>query len=303
MSEVKLKDIVKYLKNEIVFVSGEVENICISDIANNENQRPDTIDWINTVRGKKQELTEKAISKVILCDESIIYSDNIKKSSKTLIHVKNPKMAFALIANKYFIKQYERNIHETVIIHKEAIIGKKVFIGSNCNIGKCIIGENTFIYPGVTILEGVKIGKNVVIQAGSIVGSDGLGCERKNDGTLIKFPHFGGVFIGDNVEIGANCVITKGALSDTTIKKGCKINAQCYIAHNCNIGKNVWISPQSGLAGSVVIEDNATIYSNVIVREKIMIGKGAVIGMGSVVTKNIPSGETWIGNPAKKLVK
>ena len=119
----------------------------------------------------------------------------------------------------------------------------------------------------------------------------------------MKFPHFGGVIIGNNVEIGANCQIAKGALSDTIIGDGCKINGLCFIAHNCILGKNVWITGDTMLAGSVKIEDDVTIFSKVMVREQVRIGKSAIVGMGSVVTKNIPANEIWLGVPAKKIEK
>ena len=182
-------------------------------------------------------------------------------------------------------------------------IAKSVYIASNCSIGDCTIEEGTCIYPNVTIYDGVSIGKNVIIQAGAVIGTDGLGCERKENGELIKFAHLGKVIIEDNVEIGANCQIARGALSDTIIGKGTKINGLSFIAHNCVIGNNVLITGSSMLAGSVNVEDNVTIYSKVIVREQRKIGKGSIIGMGSVVTKNVPAGEIWIGNPAKKMKK
>lgn len=130
-----------------------------------------------------------------------------------------------------------------------------------------------------------------------------MGCDRKKDGILVKFPHFGGVEICDDVEIGANCQITRGSLSNTIIGSGSKINGLCFIAHNCILSKNVWITGDTMLAGSVTIEDNVTIYSKVIIREQRTIGEGSVIGMGAVVTKDVPPGETWVGNPAKKMEK
>ena len=136
-----------------------------------------------------------------------------------------------------------------------------------------------------------------------MIGTDGLGCMRDSDGTLVKFPHLGGVKIGDNVEIGANCQIAKGVLSDTIIGNGCKINGLCFIAHNCMLEENVWITGDTMLCGTVHVGKNATIFSNVIIRDQRHVGEGAIIGMGSVVTKHVPDGETWLGNPARKLEK
>ena len=157
--------------------------------------------------------------------------------------------------------------------------------------------------PNVVIYDDVTIGDNCIIQAGCVIGTDGLGCMRDSMGRLTKFPHLSGVVIGNDVEIGANCQIAKGTFSDTVIENGCKINGLCFIAHNCHLEENVWITGDTMLCGSTYVKKNATIYSNVIIREQRNIGEFATIGMGAVVTKNVPDGETWIGSPAYKIEK
>ena len=87
------------------------------------------------------------------------------------------------------------------------------------------------------------------------------------------------------------------------IENGCKINGLCFIAHNSHLEENVWITGDTMLCGSVHVKRNSTIFSNVIIREQRVIGEGVTIGMGSVVTKNVPEGETWVGNPAHKMEK
>ena len=155
----------------------------------------------------------------------------------------------------------------------------------------------------MVIYDNCEIGNDCLIHAGTVIGTDGLGCMREADGTLVKFPHLGGVRIGNNVEIGANCQIAKGVLSDTFIGDGCKINGLCFIAHNCILEENVWITGDTMLCGTVHVGKDATVFSNVIVRDQRHIGAGATIGMGAVVTKHVPDGETWLGNPARKLEK
>ena len=112
-----------------------------------------------------------------------------------------------------------------------------------------------------------------------------------------------GLEIGDNVEVGANTCIDRGALSNTIIGNHTKINNLCHIAHNNKIGRNVVITGCVNVSGSNVIDDNVWIAPNASVRGYIHLGKGCIVGMGAVVTKNIPDGETWIGNPARKLEK
>lgn len=298
--QITIQAIVEFMGNDIISFQGSIENTFVSNIRSAEEVDKLSLDWINPVKTNKQEIAEKSKAKVIICDSSLQYSEKIISEKKVLLHVKNPKMALALIANHFFLKKTAFEIHSSAIIHTESIIATDVFIGANCSIGKCKIGVGTLIYPNTTIYDNVTIGDNVIIQAGAVIGTDGLGCERKEDGTLVKFSHLGGVFIGNNVEIGANCQIARGALSDTIIGDGSKINGLCFIAHNCLIGKNVLITGNTMVAGSVIVEDNVTIYSSVIIREQRIIGKGSTIGMGSVVTKNVPANETWIGNPAKK---
>ena len=231
------------------------------------------------------------------------FTPTMQKQGKTLLVVTNPRMELAKIIDEFFIEKKAAGIHPTAIISKDAIISPSAFIGPGCVVGRAKIGDHTVLTASVVIYDDVEIGSNCLIQAGAVIGTDGLGCMREEDGTLVKFPHLGGVQIGDNVEIGANCQIAKGVLSDTIIKNGCKINGLSFIAHNCVLEDNVWITGDTMLCGTTHVGKNATIFSNVIVRDQRSIGEQSIIGMGSVVTKNIPSGETWIGSPAKKIEK
>ena len=187
------------------------------------------------------------------------------------------------------------------VIDDSAEIAPTTYIEAGCVIGRnCKIGANTVLRANVVLYDNVSIGDNCLLQAGAILGTDGLGCEREDDGTLIKFPHQAGIRVGNNVEIGANCQIARGLFDDTIIEDGCKMNGLTFIAHNSHLSENVWITGDTMLCGSTHVDKNATIFSKVIVREQTHIGKGAIIGMGSVLTKNVPDGETWYGAPARK---
>jgi len=147
----------------------------------------------------------------------------------------------------------------------------------------------------------VKIGNNCIIKSGVVLGTEGFGFEKDNEGNLFRFPQLGGLLIGDFVEIGANTTVDRGALSDTIIGNHTKINNLCHIAHNNNIGCNVVIAGCVNISGSSTIEDNVWIAPNASIRGWLHIGENAIIGMGAVVTKNVPAGETWVGNPARKF--
>lgn len=297
---VKIQTIINHLENEILIVYGNTNDVYIDNISDQNNVNEFSLDWINSTKNEKQKTAEDSIARVILADPSVIYNEKLKENKKVLIIVNNPREVIAKIIYDFFIEKKQAFIHPSAIISEDAKIDPTAYIEAGCVIGKAVIGENTYIKANTVIEDDVYIGNNCVIQAGVVIGADGLGCSRDRDGTLMKFPHLGGVRIGNNVEIGANSQIARGALSDTIIMDGCKINALCAISHNCVIGNNVWISPCSMLAGAVYLEDNVTIFSKVVIRDHIKVGKNSIIGMGSVVTKDVPENEIWLGNPARR---
>lgn len=300
---VYLYQIEDLLQTKLLKTEGNDNMVFVDSISDSKNVTETSLDWVNYNKVNKQEIAENSIARVLVVDETVQYSDTLKKKGKVLLVVKNPRLIMAEIADHFFLEKCKPGVHSSVIIDESAIIDESSHIGAGCVIGKVKIGANTVIMPNVVIYDNVSIGDNCVIQAGVVIGTDGLGCMRDNDGKLTKFPHLGGVVIGDNVEIGANSQIAKGSLSNTIIENGCKMNGLCFIAHNCYLEENVWITGNTMLCGSVHVKRNSTIFSSVIVRDQRTIGESAVIGMGSVVTKDVPDGETWIGNPAKKIEK
>lgn len=299
--KILIDDIVKFLGNDVIKIYGNYKSIIIDNIPDAGQVRETSLDWINSTRPNKQQDALNSKARVVVVDETVNYSDELNEKNKILIVVDNPRKTMALIAGRFFLEKPNPGIHPSAVIDEKAIIDPTAHVGAGCVIGKASIGEGTILMPNVVVYDDVTIGSCCIIQAGAIIGTDGLGCIRDNEGRLTKFPHLGGVIIGNDVEIGANCQIAKGAFSDTIIENGCKINGLCFIAHNCHLDENVWITGDTMLCGSVHVNKNATIFSNVIIREQRNIGEGAIVGMGSVVTKNVPDGETWIGTPAHKM--
>lgn len=300
---IELPDLIRFISDDIKQVYGNPENIFVDNIADAANTNETTLDWINPVKVNKQEVAEASKAKVLLVDSSIELSLDLKTSKKVLLVVDSPKVTLIKVINRFFVEKLIAHIDPTAFIHPSAKIGKNVYIGPSCYIGNCVIGDNNIIHSNVCIYDRTEIGNNNVIHSGAVICVDGLGCVRNENGTLTEFPQLGGVVIGNNTYIGANTHIASGSLSDTIIEDGCKINGLCFIGSNDHLYENVWITGSTMLAGSVSVGKNATIFSKVVVREWCNVGEGAIVGMGSVVTKDIPAGETWIGNPARKMEK
>jgi UDP-3-O-[3-hydroxymyristoyl] glucosamine N-acyltransferase len=181
-------------------------------------------------------------------------------------------------------------------IHPTVIIGQNVVIEDGC-----YVGENTIIEHNVVLHTGTRIGKNSRIRSCSSIGGDGFGFERLKDGTPLRFPHLGGVVIGNNVELGALNSVARGTLSDTIISSNVKTDNLVHIAHNCHIKDSVIITACAELSGGVTLGKGVWVGPNVSIMQKVTVGDGAFIGLGAVVTKNIPPFSVYAGNPAKKI--
>ena len=211
-----------------------INRACINDLSFCSSEGDDAISSISNSRAG-----------VILCNKSLMQRlgrRQERKRQQCLVFLENPRLTIIHII-KLIYKRAEgelREVSRTAIIPKTARIGKNCSIGEFCVIGDdCRIGDNTTIHDRVNILQNTRIGKNCVIQPGTVIGADGFAYERHTETLeLERFPHIGGVQIGDDVEISSNCSIARGSLSDTIIGNGTKLNALVHIAHNVQIGKN-----------------------------------------------------------------
>ena len=264
--------------------------------ASTNSSNKNDLTFIGSNRSDKQELLNNTNAGIIICDESLVVS---KSFGSLVIKVDKPKLVFSLIFNFFVIKDKEFIIHSSSLISSKSNISNCVSVGTNCNIGNVIIDKNTIIHNNVTLHDGVVIGKNVEIHSGVVIGSDGYGYSRDNNNLPIRFPHFGGVIIEDNVHIGANSCIDNGSLTPTIIKSGTKIDNLVHIGHNVKIGKCVYIAANSSIAGSSVIGDYSELWLGVSVADGINIGDNCNVGIGSVVIKNIESNKKCFGNPAR----
>lgn len=232
----------------------------------------------------------------------------------------NPYVGYALLARLFDTTPnlpagiaLSAAIHATaeiganVAIADNVVIGANVKIGDNCQISAnvvvgqdSLIGEQCKIYPNVTIYHDCQIGNRSIIHANSVVGSDGFG-NAPYQGTWVKIPQIGRVLIGNDVEIGASTTIDRGALSDTVIADGVKIDNQCQIAHNVSIGAHTAIAGGSNVAGSTKIGKNCILGGSVAMNGHITIADNVVITGDSMVMRSInEAGVYSSGVPAQK---
>ncbi len=248
-----------------------------------------------------------------------------KTNSKPLLLAKQPRLAFVRAAQLLCAgPERKPGIHPSAIVHPSArvaddvtveervVIGEGTYIAEGTRIGagsvigaKVIIGRNCNLYPNVTLYPGVRLGDRVIVHSGAVLGSDGFGYVRDHaTGRYEKFPQVGRLEIEDDVEIGANTTIDRGALDVTRIARGTKIDNLVHIGHNCQIGEDVVIAAQTGLSGSITIEKNVVLGGQVGIGEHARIQEGVMLGgQGGVLPNKVLRGKgiAFWGTPAKPV--
>lgn len=192
------------------------------------------------------------------------------------------------------------NVIEGAFIANTAVLGENVTVMHGAYVsGGARIGDNVYIGAGTKIMGEVQIQDNVVIRENSVIGADGLSTDRDEQGVSVTMPQFGGVVIEEGVQIGSNTVIARGAIDDTIIKRGAKIDNQCFISHNVVLGEHTFVVGETIMFGSSSTGRGVCISGNATIRNGVHIGDKAVVGMGAVVVKNVENGNVVKGNPAK----
>ena len=247
------------------------------------------------------------------------------KASKPLLIAKSPKLAFARAARLLCPPpSYSAGIHPSAVVDRTARIGREVCIepgavigegaaigdGSHIAAGSVIgpevrMGKGCHIFANVTIYAGVRLGNGVMVHSGAVLGSDGFGYVRDPaTGHYEKFPQIGGLEIGDDVEIGANTTVDRGALDLTVIGRGTKLDNLVHVGHNVRIGEDVVIAAQTGFSGSITVEDGAVIGGQVGIGDHARIEKDVILGSQcGVLPKKVMRGPGVIfwGTPARPL--
>ncbi|MEQ9021333.1 MAG: UDP-3-O-(3-hydroxymyristoyl)glucosamine N-acyltransferase [Pseudomonadales bacterium] len=296
----RLIDIAGYLEAELVSASGGsgVEEILIEGIADPESATAKHISFVSSVKYVKSAKSTGA--------SALIVSPDLASSFDVpLLIVEDPYIAYARLSSKFAEARPAAGIHPSAVVSDSAEIGANVHVGENavvlddaviadnavigaCSVVGCraSIGSGTMLYPNVSLYHDVRIGKDCVIHAGTVIGSDGFGFAPTKSG-YVKIHQLGTVVIGDNVEIGANVSIDRGSLGNTEVHSGAKIDNLVHIAHNCVIGSHTALAGQMGMAGSTKIGQRCSFGGQVGIAGHLDIGDD-VHALGQArVTKSI----------------
>ena len=294
-------DLVKKLGGELV---GDT-NILINSVASLESANKNSVSFFNN--SKYLSLLKNTKAALVILDR-----ESSGHYAGARIVADNPYLYFAKISRLLNpIKILKKEIHKSAIIHSTCKLGRDIYIGPNVIIEENVsvangvtihggviiesdnvIGDNSIIYPNVVLKTNTIIGKNCTIYAGAVIGSDGFGYAKDNDKWL-AIPQIGKVVLGDNVDIGSNSTIDRGALDDTIISSGVKIDNLVQIGHNCIIGENTIIAGCVGIAGSAKIGKNCAIGGAAMILGHLSITDNVTISPGSMITRSINKSGTY----------
>ena len=280
-----LKDLADKVKGELV---GDPD-LVISSIATIQNASSGCISFLANPKYKKF-LKESSASAIIVSPE---LSSRLETPG---IIAEDPYAAYAIISsmftrhrNPYSDKSISYFVHETAEVHDSVIIGPNVYIGPECKIGR-----NSIVHANSSLVMSVEIGQNTIIHFNSILGSDGFGYAPQKDG-YIKIEQLGKLIIGDNVEVGAGCTIDRGAIDNTEIHNGVKLDNQVHIAHNVILGENSAIAASCAIAGSTTIGKNLQMGGLSGILGHLNIADNVLIGAHTLITKSIDKPGNYVG--------
>ncbi len=235
-----------------------------------------------------------------------------------------PYLAFARLVAEHFDKRPrpERGTHASAQIHPSALVdpsasigalavidakanvGPEVVVGALCYVGPGVsLGKGTRLYPAVTLLDGVKIGERCVIHSGTVLGTDGFGFALDYPKGWVKVPQLGGVIVEDDVEIQGNVVVDRGALENTIIRKGAKLDNLVHVAHNVEIGSHSMVTGQVGFAGSAKLGQWVSVGGQAGIGGHLTVHDGASVAAQAGVGKDIPAKAVVAGTPAQPLME
>jgi UDP-3-O-[3-hydroxymyristoyl] glucosamine N-acyltransferase len=284
----KLSELAEKLGAELVG-DGAIDVTRVSTL---DAAQPGDLSFLSNARYAKQLGTTSA--------SAVIVGQADKSDRVALLRCKDPYFAFrqAVVALHGFRKHPFDGIHPDAYVDPSATIGARTIIYPGAFVGpRVTIGDDCIIYPNAVIYDDCRIGDRVIIHSGAAIGPDGYGFAF-HKGVHNKIPQVGHVVIGDDVEIGSNAVIARGAIGATTVAEGTKIDALVMLGHGVQIGPHSLLVAQTGIAGSTTLGHHVTIAGQVGIAGHLKIGNAVTIAAKSGIMADIEDGETVMGSPA-----
>jgi len=296
-----LAEIVRRLGGEVL---GDAQTR-VSQVATLRSARPDQISFLSNLKYRSQ-LAESAAGAFILG------RDAAEASNRPRIIADNPYTYFARVSALFNPPpEAVPGVHPSAVVHPTAHIADDACIGANAVVEQgtkigagsiigagsvvgadCVIGKGCLLYANVSVYHGCLIGDRVILHSGCVIGSDGFGL-APDGGRWLKIPQIGRVIIGNDVEIGANTTVDRGALDDTVIEEGVKLDNQIQVAHNVRIGAHTAIAACTGIAGSAKIGAHCTIGGAAMIFGHIEIADGVNISTNTLITKSLTQPGTY----------
>ncbi len=292
-------------------------DVAVTGVASPETARPEDLIYVESERHRVRAL--RSAARCALAPAGLDLP-----GMRAVVRVGQPRLAFARVAAWLVpTPPLAHGVHPTavvaatarlaptaalgpyVVVEEDAEIGEQVQIAAFCFVGRrARLGPGCRLYPRVTLYPGVRLGARVTVHAGAVIGSDGFGYVRAN-GHYEKFPQLGSVEIGDDVEIGANTTIDRGALDATTIGPGTKLDNLVHVGHNVRIGAHTILAAQTGISGSSQVGSGVVLGGQVGIADHCRLEDGCVVGAqaGIPTGKTIRSGQFVWGTPARPMEK
>lgn len=294
----KISEILDFLTREAVpfTFSGSMETE-VDRFSSLAHYKPGSFTWVKAQKNIPEGFDLSQITLAFISEE-------VAGDFRNVIRTPESKHAFFSTMEHFYGEKEERPaVGQFTYISPKVKLGRNVRIGHNCTLdGDIAIGDGTVIWNNVTIINRVRIGANCDIHSGAVIGHDGYAYTEDAEHRKTMVKHFGGVSIGDNVLIGENVCISRGTIDDTVLESGVKIDALGHIAHNCWFEQDAAMAVPCSVSGSVHIGRNGYLAGSII-RNQCTIGQNAFVGLGAVVVKDVESGQTVVGNPAKPFVR
>ena len=296
------------------------EKVVVSGVAPIADAKPGQLAFYSTERNSNAfkilpiEVLQKTRASVILLQKeqigdapkgaTLLITDSPRGNIVKIlgeIYAEKPRFGvsyFATVERGVFFRKKRTNyIGQYATVEKGAVLEEGVKIYPGAFIGRnVVLGANTVVYSGAHI-ENATIGSDCVINANAVIGKNGFGYTRQN-GKNVFIPHTGRVVLGNRVSVGSNTCIDRGAMTDTIVGEGTKIDNLCQIAHGVVIGKECFLAAGVGIAGGTTIGDRSLLGGHVGISNGLKIGDDVEIGANSGVFRSIPNGEKWMGMPA-----